>query len=113
MANSLCAVCQKTAYATERINVDGLAFHRLCFRCKSCNNPLRLGNYAALNGSFYCKPHFQQLFKLKGNYRWVVGSCRWCDHDTHGTVGTATARDLGWRITRRSGSVSNKTRHRS
>lgn len=27
-----------------------------------------LGNYAALHGEFYCKPHFQQLFKSKGNY---------------------------------------------
>uniref|UniRef100_A0A8C5K2C4 LIM domain containing 2 n=1 Tax=Jaculus jaculus TaxID=51337 RepID=A0A8C5K2C4_JACJA len=27
-----------------------------------------LGSYAALHGEFYCKPHFQQLFKSKGNY---------------------------------------------
>jgi hypothetical protein len=27
-----------------------------------------LGNYAALNGVFYCKPHFKQLFAVKGNY---------------------------------------------
>uniref|UniRef100_A0A8C9N3E7 LIM domain-containing protein 2 n=1 Tax=Serinus canaria TaxID=9135 RepID=A0A8C9N3E7_SERCA len=29
---------------------------------------LGLGSYAALHGEFYCKPHFQQLFKSKGNY---------------------------------------------
>jgi hypothetical protein len=29
---------------------------------------LQLGNYAALNGVFYCKPHFKQLFAVKGNY---------------------------------------------
>ena len=28
----------------------------------------RLGNFAALQGQFYCKPHFKQLFKVKGNY---------------------------------------------
>ena len=28
----------------------------------------RLGNYAALQGKLYCKPHFKQLFKAKGNY---------------------------------------------
>ena len=28
----------------------------------------RLGNYAALQGKLYCKPHFKQLFKTKGNY---------------------------------------------
>lgn len=27
-----------------------------------------LGSFAALQGEFYCKPHFQQLFKSKGNY---------------------------------------------
>lgn len=30
--------------------------------------PCSLGSYAALQGEFYCKPHFQQLFKSKGNY---------------------------------------------
>jgi hypothetical protein len=27
-----------------------------------------LGKFAALEGKFYCKPHFKQLFALKGNY---------------------------------------------
>lgn len=27
-----------------------------------------LGNYASLHGNVYCKPHFSQLFKTKGNY---------------------------------------------
>lgn len=27
-----------------------------------------LGNYASLHGNVYCKPHFNQLFKSKGNY---------------------------------------------
>lgn len=27
-----------------------------------------LGNYASLHGNIYCKPHFSQLFKTKGNY---------------------------------------------
>ncbi|GCC22006.1 hypothetical protein chiPu_0000390 [Chiloscyllium punctatum] len=27
-----------------------------------------LGNYASLHGQMYCKPHFKQLFKSKGNY---------------------------------------------
>lgn len=27
-----------------------------------------LGNYASLHGNIYCKPHFNQLFKTKGNY---------------------------------------------
>lgn len=27
-----------------------------------------LGNYASLHGRMYCKPHYKQLFKSKGNY---------------------------------------------
>lgn len=26
------------------------------------------GTYAALQGKIYCKAHFKQLFKMKGNY---------------------------------------------
>ena len=29
---------------------------------------LSLSSFAALEGVYYCKPHFKQLFKLKGNY---------------------------------------------
>lgn len=37
-------------------------------RCKHCNTLLSLGNLTQLNGAYYCKPHYQQLFKLRGNY---------------------------------------------
>jgi hypothetical protein len=42
--------------------------HKTCLKCSSCNITLTLGNYSALNGKFYCKPHFKQLFATKGNY---------------------------------------------
>lgn len=44
-------------------NRTGLTFVFLC-------RPLvaSLGNYASLHSSVYCKPHFNQLFKAKGNY---------------------------------------------
>lgn len=31
-------------------------------------SPNSLGTYASLRGNIYCKPHFNQLFKSKGNY---------------------------------------------
>jgi len=34
-----------------------------CFVC-GCST----GTYAALQGKIYCKVHFKQLFKMKGNY---------------------------------------------
>lgn len=39
-----------------------------CFTCAQCHKQVGLGGYAALQGKIYCKPHFKQLFKLKGNY---------------------------------------------
>ncbi|KAI8910204.1 hypothetical protein EDD86DRAFT_135378 [Gorgonomyces haynaldii] len=43
-------------------------YHKTCLRCGHCDKLLSLGNYAALNGVMYCKPHFKQLFAVKGNY---------------------------------------------
>lgn len=34
----------------------------------SCPFYFSLGTYASLRGDIYCKPHFSQLFKSKGNY---------------------------------------------
>uniref|UniRef100_A0ACB8EUH7 LIM domain-containing protein 2 n=1 Tax=Sphaerodactylus townsendi TaxID=933632 RepID=A0ACB8EUH7_9SAUR len=63
-----CSACQKTVYPMERLVADKFVFHTSCFCCKHCHAKLSLGSYAALHGEFYCKPHFQQLFKSKGNY---------------------------------------------
>uniref|UniRef100_A0A8C5Q0W5 LIM domain containing 2 n=1 Tax=Leptobrachium leishanense TaxID=445787 RepID=A0A8C5Q0W5_9ANUR len=64
----LCSSCQKTVYPMERLVADKHIFHNSCFCCKHCSTKLSLGTYAALHGEFYCKPHYQQLFKSKGNY---------------------------------------------
>jgi hypothetical protein len=68
MSNKKCAACGKTVYPMEKIEVDGLPFHKMCFKCKECGKTLSPGNYASLKGSYFCKPHFKQLFALKGNY---------------------------------------------
>ncbi|KAI8803472.1 hypothetical protein BJ742DRAFT_500840 [Cladochytrium replicatum] len=64
----ICTICNKTVYPMDRLNADDKIFHKTCLRCGHCKKVLSLGNYAALNGVFYCKPHFKQLFALKGNY---------------------------------------------
>lgn len=67
-----CEKCNKTVYATEKIVIeekDGKkVFHKACLRCTHCQVVLTLGNYAAMNGITYCKPHLKQLFATKGNY---------------------------------------------
>lgn len=71
-ASEKCGVCIKTVYLTEKIVVedkeDRKTFHKNCLRCSHCNVVISLGNYASMNGVFYCKPHFKQLFATKGNY---------------------------------------------
>ncbi|NWS86128.1 XIRP2 protein, partial [Toxostoma redivivum] len=66
--NETCKLCQQRVYPMECLVVDKQNFHKSCFRCHHCGSQLSLGNYASLHGKIYCKPHFKQLFKSKGNY---------------------------------------------
>mmetsp|Transcript_77335 Transcript_77335/g.224370 ORF Transcript_77335/g.224370 Transcript_77335/m.224370 type:complete len:193 (-) Transcript_77335:62-640(-) len=64
-----CSACGKTAYVVERIQIEGLIFHASCFKCTHCGNKLSVGAFSkAEQGKFYCKPHYEQLFKLRGRY---------------------------------------------
>lgn len=63
-----CVSCQKTVYPLERLVANQHIYHSSCFRCSHCNTKLSLANYASLHNNVYCKPHFCQLFKAKGNY---------------------------------------------
>jgi uncharacterized CHY-type Zn-finger protein len=67
-----CFGCGKTVFATEKVVVEEAkekkVFHKTCIRCASCNKVLGVGDFVALEGKMYCKPHFNQLFKTKGNF---------------------------------------------
>lgn len=56
-----------------------------------------MGNYASLHGKIYCKPHFKQLFKSKGNYDEGFGHKQhkelWNPKDQHGSVGNIHAEE--------------------
>ncbi|XP_058867590.1 LIM domain and actin-binding protein 1-like isoform X4 [Acipenser ruthenus] len=67
-ARETCVACVKTVYPLEKLVANQQVYHSSCFRCSHCNSKLSLGNYASLHGTVYCKPHFNQLFKAKGNY---------------------------------------------
>nr|XP_049590092.1 LIM domain and actin-binding protein 1 isoform X3 [Syngnathus scovelli] len=67
-AKETCFACQKTVYPLERLAALQHIYHKSCFRCVHCSTKLSLGNFASLHGNVYCKPHFSQLFKAKGNY---------------------------------------------
>ncbi|KRY37155.1 LIM domain and actin-binding protein 1 [Trichinella spiralis] len=40
-----CPVCSKTVYLAEKIECDGLSYHKPCFRCKYCHINLRLETF--------------------------------------------------------------------
>ncbi|XP_037303998.2 LIM domain and actin-binding protein 1-like [Pungitius pungitius] len=63
-----CIACLQTVYPLERLMALQHVYHKNCFRCAHCSTKLSLGSYASLHGNVYCKPHFNQLFKAKGNY---------------------------------------------
>ncbi|EFA86463.1 LIM-type zinc finger-containing protein [Heterostelium album PN500] len=73
-----CAVCSKTVYLTEKTVVedkdDKKVLHKACLKCAHCSVTLNLGTYASMNGVFYCKPHFKQLFAAKGNFDDMAGN---------------------------------------
>ncbi|KAH0641700.1 hypothetical protein KY290_033301 [Solanum tuberosum] len=62
-----CKACDKTVYAAEVISAGGVNYHNTCFRCSHCNGRLALSNYSCLDGTLFCKPHFEQLLKEKGS----------------------------------------------
>jgi cysteine/glycine-rich protein len=63
-----CVACSKTVYPIEKTSVEGLSYHKNCFKCVHGGCVLSPSNYAALEGRLYCKHHYSQLFKEKGNY---------------------------------------------
>lgn len=91
-ASEKCTVCNKTVYLAEKIVVedkeDKKTFHKTCLKCSHCKCTLSLGNYASMQGIFYCKPHFKQLFATKGNYDEGFGKDK---HSKNWTPQVATA----------------------
>ncbi|XP_039611028.1 xin actin-binding repeat-containing protein 2 [Polypterus senegalus] len=86
----MCVGCQKKVYPMECLIADKQTFHKSCFRCQHCNSQLSLGNYASLHGQMYCKPHFKQLFKSKGNYDEGFGHKPYKDTWSHKNLNTTS-----------------------
>jgi len=72
--SSKCAKCGKAVYPLEMISACDKTFHKQCFRCKHCDGQLSLKGFSAIEGEPYCKPHYLELFKTKGNYAAISGS---------------------------------------
>jgi len=67
-SSSKCATCGKTVYDLEMLRACEKSYHKQCFRCKKCDNVVSLKGFAMIDGDPYCKPHYLEIFKSKGNY---------------------------------------------
>ncbi|KAE8693808.1 LIM domain-containing protein PLIM2c [Hibiscus syriacus] len=63
-----CKACDKTVYVVDMMTLEGVPYHKTCFKCTHCKGKLEMSTYSSMDGVLYCKPHFEQLFKESGNF---------------------------------------------
>lgn len=64
--NAKCHVCEKTVYQVEFVGASDKAFHKNCFRCKTCNSKLSQNDYAVGHDrNFRCGAHHRE-FEMSG-----------------------------------------------
>lgn len=63
-----CCVCSKTVYPMEFVGAADKAFHKACFKCKTCGTRLTATTYCSVNDDFYCQTHYNQNFLEAGDY---------------------------------------------
>ncbi|KAK0581561.1 hypothetical protein LWI29_015196 [Acer saccharum] len=63
-----CKACDKTVYVVDMLSLEGVPYHKACFKCSHCKGTLVMSNYSSMDGVLYCRHHFEQLFKESGNF---------------------------------------------
>ncbi|KAL2335942.1 hypothetical protein Fmac_010388 [Flemingia macrophylla] len=63
-----CNACDKTVYVVDLLTLEGIPYHKNCFKCSHCKGYLTMSTYSSMDGVLYCKTHFEQLFKESGNF---------------------------------------------
>ncbi|KAG5460148.1 MAG: hypothetical protein BJ554DRAFT_7839 [Olpidium bornovanus] len=62
----VCPTCNKTVYAAEAVQGVGKKFHKLCFKCTSCNRQLDSSNITEKDNKAYCRSCYARDFGPKG-----------------------------------------------
>ncbi|KAJ3150492.1 hypothetical protein HDU86_006369 [Geranomyces michiganensis] len=59
MSSEKCGTCEKTVYATEKVEAAGKQYHKGCFKCSdpNCNIQLNLKTFQAQNNQIWCGKH--------------------------------------------------------
>lgn len=68
-----CAKCQKSVYKAEEVRAANKMFHKLCFKCTSCNKLLEAKILNEHQGDLYCKNCYGKNFGPKG-YGYGIGA---------------------------------------
>lgn len=61
-----CAKCDKNVYKAEEIRAANKTFHKLCFKCNSCNKLLETNILTEHQGDLYCRICYGRNFGPKG-----------------------------------------------
>ena len=68
-----CAKCQKSVYAAEEVRAANKTFHKLCFKCTSCNKLLETNILTEHQGDLYCRSCYAKNYGPKG-YGYGIGA---------------------------------------
>jgi cysteine/glycine-rich protein len=61
-----CAKCLKSVYAAEEVRAAQKTFHKLCFKCTSCNKLLETNILTEHQGDLYCRSCYAKNYGPKG-----------------------------------------------
>lgn len=61
-----CGRCEKLVYAAEEMKALGKSYHKLCFKCKSCNKLLDSTNCTDKDNELFCKTCYAKTFGPQG-----------------------------------------------
>merc|ERR1711963_778289 len=62
----VCPRCSKQVYFAEEKKSQGKSWHKMCFKCKSCNKMLESGSEREHDNEVYCKTCHGRSFGPKG-----------------------------------------------
>ena len=88
-----CAKCDKNVYKAEEIRAANKTFHKLCFKCTSCNKLLETNILTEHQGDLYCRVCYGRNFGPKG-YGYGAGSAGILSTESPNTVNNNNSSDL-------------------
>jgi cysteine/glycine-rich protein len=64
---SKCHICNEQVFQIDKIEIENLQFHKVCFKCCDCNKNLTLNDFRKFNEKIYCVKHYK--FVVNPNFK--------------------------------------------